>query len=132
MMTSSSQLTRAVAPVSRETVYDVVMQWAMDASRAQLAACAVGGTIDAIQIAVIVPSWWLLAMPLLCIASVGAWGLAAQKLQAPDVAHAPRRLPVGLKAAKAVTVTIGTLAAIVGFYGILLTILGQRWGPSGG
>jgi hypothetical protein len=131
-MTSSSQLTRAAAPASRETVYDVVMQWAMDASRLQLAACAVGGTIDAIQIAVIVPSWWLLAMPLLCIASVGAWGLAAQKLRTLDAAHAPRRLPVGLKAAKAVTVTIGTLAAIIGFYGILLTILGQRWGPSGG
>jgi hypothetical protein len=131
-MTSSSQLTVAAAPVSRETVYDVVMRWAMDASRMQLAACAVGGTIDAIQIAVIVPSWWLLAMPLVCIASVGAWGLAAQTLGALDAAHAPRRLPVGLKAAKAVTVTIGTLAAIVGFYGILLIILGQRWGPTGG
>jgi hypothetical protein len=132
MMTRASQLTAAAAPVSRETVYDVVMHWAMDASRMQLAVCAVGGTIDVIQIAVLVPSWWLLAMPLLCIASIGAWGLAAQKLGALDAAHAPRRLYVGLKAVKVVTVSIGTVAATVGFYGLLLIILGQRWGPSGG
>ncbi len=121
------------APVPRETAFDALVQWAMHASRVRLAAWAIGGTVDAVAIVLVLPSWWLLAMPLLCIASIGAWGLAAQEIRRLDAAQVPAPLRrLGLKVVKTATVTIGTLAAIVGFYGVLLIVLGERWGPEGG
>lgn len=121
------------AAVRRETVYDAVMDWAMHAPRARLAAWAAGGAVDAVGVTLVLPNWWLVALPLVCIASIGAWGLAAQRLERLRMAPAPARVQrFALEGVKAATVAVGTLAAIVALYAALLILLGPRWGPTGG
>jgi hypothetical protein len=122
----------AAAPAANETVYDAVASWAMHASPRRLAAWAFGGVLDAVGIALVLPGWWLLAPPLVSIASIGAWGLAAQRVQVLQAANAPRDAVVALKVAKLTAVVVGTVAAIAAFYGAFLMMLDGRWGPSGG
>ena len=63
----------------RGTVYDLIADWARRAPRRRLVTWAIGGAADALGIAVVRPGWWLAATPFLCLAAVGAWGLAAQR-----------------------------------------------------
>ena len=68
------------------------------------------------------------AIPLVSVGSVGAWGLAAQQIQTLDAARERARVRrLLLRTAKAATVTIGTVAAVAGFYGVLLLFLGPSW-----
>jgi hypothetical protein len=132
MLSTPSGLPVASA-APRETVYDAIAVWALHASRARLAAWAIGGTVDAVGIALVLPGWWLLAMLFLSIASIGAWGLAAQGMRTLEAAPVPARFTLrALREIKFAMVAIGTLAAIAAFYGALLMMLGPRWGPDGG
>jgi hypothetical protein len=116
-----------------ETVYHALARWARHASRSRLTLWAIGGALEAAGVAVVLPRFWLLSPLLLCIAAIGAWGLATQRLLALDAAQLPARLQrPALKAARLAAVTIGTLAAIGAAVGALLLLLGPRWGPSGG
>ncbi len=123
----------AAAPAPRETVYDLIASWAMRASPRRLAVWAIGGTVNAIGIALVLPGWWLVGALQVCVASIGAWGLASQRARALASAPAPSRLVrEALQAARTAAFTVGTLAALILFFGAFFTLLGQRWGPSGG
>ncbi len=123
----------AAAATPDETVYDAIARWASHAGRARLAVWAVGGAIEAVGVALVLPRLWLLAPLLLCVAAIGAWGLASQRTLTLDAAHLPaRRERLALRAARLAAVAIGTAAAIAAAYGALLSLLGPRWGPDGG
>ena len=117
-----------VAPAPRETAYDAVAVWALREPPRRLATLSILGAEATLAVAVLAPAAWLLAVPLVCIGAASAWGLAAQRIQALDAAQEPA--PVRrflLKAAQAGAVAIGTVAAIAGFYGVLLLVLGPGW-----
>jgi len=121
------------ASVHDETVYKAVARWAMHTARWRLAIWAVGGVLEAVAIALILPKFWVLSPLLICTASIGAWGLAARRIQTLDATQVPARFQRrALEIARIAAVTIGTIAAIATAYGALLLLLGPRWGPSGG
>ena len=131
MMAAPSPLPAAVAP--RETAYDLIAAWARHAPRRRLATWAIGGAVDAVALALVVPGLWLLGMPFLSIAAVGVWGLAAQRVMDLDGSPVPspwRRR--ALRFARAAAIVVGTAAAAAAFYGVMWLVFGTRWGPSGG
>jgi hypothetical protein len=129
MMAAPSPFPATTAP--RETVYDLVGAWALRATRRRLEVWAIGGAVDAIGIALVLPRLWLVAMPLVSVAAIGVWGLAARPAADPNAAPSPRRR-LALKCARAAALALGTAAAIATVFGVLLMLLGPRWGPSGG
>jgi hypothetical protein len=131
MMAAPSPLPAAAAP--HETAYDLIAGWARRAPRMRLAIWALGGAVDAVALALVVPGLWLLGTPFLSIAAVGVWGLAAQRLRDLDAAPVPapwRRRALGM--ARAAALVVGTAAAVAAFYGLMWLVFGTRWGPSGG
>lgn len=132
MMSAPSLLPGAASPPG-ETVYHAIAEWAMRAPSGRLTAWAVGGTVDAVGLALFLPGWWPLALLLLCISSIGYWGLAWHKRRAllatPSTARFPR---LALQVAMTAAITIGTVAAIAAFYGTFLMLMGTRaGGPDG-
>jgi len=121
------------ASVHDETVYAAVARWAMHTARWRLAIWAFAGVAEAVAIALVLPQFWVLSPLLICTASIGAWGLAARRIQTLDAAQLPARLQRrALEVARTAAVIIGTIAAVATAYGALLLLLGPRWGPSGG
>ncbi len=116
-----------------ENVYHALGEWSRSADGRLLVAWAVVGCLDAAAIAVLLPAWWLAAMPLVSLSSLGVWGLATRRARALAAARpSPRvRLRV-LSLIEAASVVIGTLAALMAFYGAFLLGLGRRWGVPGG
>jgi hypothetical protein len=116
-----------------ETVYHAVARWATHTARWRLAVWAIGGVLEAAAIALVLPRFWVLTPLLLCVACIGAWGLATQRVHTLDAAPAPARVQrLALRIARTAALVIGTIAAIATAYGALLLLLGPRWGPSGG
>jgi hypothetical protein len=116
-----------------ETVYRAIARWAVHAGRGRLAVWLVGGSLEAAGVAVVLPRWWVLSGLLLCVAAIGAWGLATQRLVTLETAQAAARAQrLALRGARIAAVLIGTIAAVAAAYGALLLLLGPRWGPSGG
>ena len=116
-----------------ETVYSAVARWAMRTARWRLAMWAAGGAAEAVAVALVLPRLWVLSPLLLCVAAIGTWGLAAQRVRTLDAAQLPaRNQRLALRIARIAAVTIGTIAAIAAAYGALLLLLGPRWGPDGG
>ena len=116
-----------------ESVYAAVARWAMHTARWRLAVWAIGGVLEAVAIALVLPQFWVLSPMLICTASIGAWGLAARRVQTLDAAQQPARYQRrALRIARTAAVIIGTIAAIATADGALLLLLGPRWGPSGG
>ena len=131
MMTAPSPLPTAAVP--RQTAYDLIAGWAQRAPRRQLAVWAIGGAVDAVALAVVVPGLWLLGTPFLAIAAIGAWGLAAQRLRDLDASPSPAlRRRRALRIAETAAVVVGTAAAVAAFYGLMWLVFDTRWGPSGG
>ena len=121
------------ASVHDETVYKAVARWAMHTARWRLAIWAIGGVLEAVAVALVLPKFWVLSPLLICTASIGAWGLAARRIQTLDAAQVPARFQRrALEIARIAAVVIGTIAAVATDYGALLLLLGPRWGPSGG
>lgn len=129
----TAQAPRPAAPAPQETAYDLVAAWALRASRRRLATWTIGGVVDVIGIVLVWPGWWLAAMPFACVASIGAWGLASQRLNLLDgpaqTVHGQRRL---LRLAKVSALVLGTAAAVASVFGALWVLFGTRWGPGGG
>ena len=131
MMAAPSPLPARAVP--HETAYDLIAGWARRAPRKQLAVWAIGGTVDAAALALVVPGLWLLGTPFLAIAAIGAWGLATRRLEA--LAAGPVPAPGrhrALRIVRAAAVLVGTVAAVAAFYGLMWLVFGTRWGPSGG
>ena len=121
------------ASVHDETVYNAVARWAMHTARWRLAIWAIGGVLEAVAVTLVLPKFWVLSPLLICTAYIGAWGLAARRIQTLDAAQVPARFQRrALEIARIAAVVIGTIAAVATAYGALLLLLGPRWGPSGG
>jgi hypothetical protein len=131
-MSAPSLLPGAASPPS-ETVYHAVAEWATHAPRGRLTAWAVGGTVDAVGLALFLPGWWPLALLFTCIASVGYWGLAWHRQQVLLAAPAAGRFPrIALQVAMVAAIAVGTIAALAAFYGAFLMLMGTRaGGPDG-
>ncbi len=115
------------AATVNETVYAALAQWAMRASHGRLTAWAVGGGVDAVGIALFVPSLWPLALPFGCLASIGAWGLATRRARALELAGSRGARWTLLRAARTIAVVTGTLLAVAAFYTALWLVLGPSW-----
>jgi hypothetical protein len=116
-----------------ETVYQALARWARRAARARLSFWLIGGSLAAAGVALVLPRFWVLSPLLLCVAAIGAWGLATQRVLSLDAAQLPARFQrPALKTARFAALVIGTMAAIATAIGALLLLLGPRWGPSGG
>ncbi len=116
------------APTVNETVYAAVARWALRASHGRLTAWTVGGTVDALGIVLVVPSFWPLALPFGCLASIGAWGLATRRVRALELAGlgGTARWKL-LRAVRPVAIVIGTAAAGAAFYTARWLVLGPSW-----
>ncbi len=116
------------APTVNETVYTALARWALRASYGRLTAWTVGGAVDAVGIVLVVPSFWPLALPFACLASIGAWGLASRRVRALELAGlgGTARWKL-LRAVRPVAVVIGTVAAVAAFYTALWLVLGPSW-----
>ena len=139
MLSAPSPIVPAPAPAhapasaSSENVYHALAEWTARASGRLLTAWAIAGWLDAVGVAVLLPRLWLLALPFLTVSSIGVWGLASRGSRAleaaPQQARFKRR---ALQVVRTAAVVVGTLAAIIAFYGAFLLALGRRWGGPGG
>ena len=120
--------TPAADAKSGETVYAAVARGARRASHGRLTAWTVGGGVDALGIACFVRSFWPLALPFACLASIGAWGLMTRRAEALDRAGlgGTRRARL-LHAGRIAAVATGTLFAVATFYVGLWLLLGPSW-----
>ncbi len=107
------------------TLFDLLATAARRTPRARLTDLFLVGTHGALGIAVFATPWWLLVMPLACVAAFGAWGLAARKADELETAHAcaPVRR-VALRAAETAAVLVGAAAALVVIFAVFLVLCG--------
>ena|SRR5690606_15430710 len=81
-------------------------------------------TFGALLILLLLPSWWVAATPLICIASFAGWGLAAQKTIALDRQQisAPA-LRVSLQVARTAAAVTGALSALAMVFGVFALLM---------
>jgi len=113
----------AGSAASSQDPYQAIGAWALRQRSGRLNAWMVGGIVDAVGLLLFLPVLWPLACAFVSLAAVGVWGLAAQRLATPGAVVRRRALREVMFAAMAA----GTVAAIVGFYGVFLAILGPSW-----
>ena len=108
-----------------ESIFAVVAQLARRASDGQLVLAAAIGIASAAVIGLIRPSWWFVALPLLCVGSFGIWGIAertaAERRTRLGPAFAGRRTLLGIRVTAAI---VGTLAGALA----LLTLVARAIG----
>jgi hypothetical protein len=63
-----------------ESIFSVVAGLARRATDGQLVLAAATGIASAALIGLVRPTWWFLALPLLCIGSFGVWGIAERTI----------------------------------------------------
>ena len=113
-----------VAPLAapdEPTLFALLANSARRASDRRLAACCVYGLGLAGEVVVFHPAWWLLALPAMCLASFGAWGLA-ERAAAATCSRA------GISSLRAVQVTaavLGTLAGLTFLFGAAALCIGS-------
>jgi hypothetical protein len=108
-----------------ENIFALVAQLARRATDGQLVLAAATGIASAAIVGLLRPSWWFVALPLLCVGSFGIWGIA-ERSAAERVARLGPGFP-GHRALAGVRVTaavIGTLAATLA----LLTLVARALG----
>ncbi|HEX6053280.1 MAG TPA: hypothetical protein VFZ21_28625, partial [Gemmatimonadaceae bacterium] len=59
-----------------EHIFALVARLARRASDGQLVVAATIGIAAAVSIGLLVPTWWFVALPLLCVGCFGVWGIA--------------------------------------------------------
>lgn len=95
----------------REHVFALVAALARRASDGQLVAAAATGIAAAAVVGLARPTWWFVALPLLCLGSFGIWGIAertaAERAARMGPTFGGRRALAGVRMTAAV---IGTLA----------------------
>lgn len=113
-----------VVRLPRKTLGDVMATGVGQAEWGRLYAATVSCTFGALLILLIVPTWWLAATPLICIASFAGWGLAAQKTIALDrrQARAPS-LRASLQLARAAASVTGALSALAMVFGVFALLM---------
>ena len=108
-----------------ESIFSVVAGLARRATDGQLVLAAATGIASAALIGLVRPTWWFLALPLLCIGSFGVWGIAerttAERVARLGPSFPGQRALAGVRAAAAV---IGTLAGLLA----LLTLVARALG----
>jgi hypothetical protein len=108
-----------------ENIFALIATLARRASDGQLVAAAAIGVASAVLIGLVVPSWWFLALPLLCLGSFGVWGIAertaVERTARIGPAFTGHRALMGVRVTAAV---VGTLAATLA----LLVIVAQALG----
>ena len=107
------------------SLFDLLASAARRTPRARLADFFIVGAHGALAIGVFATPWWLLAMPLACIAAFGAWGLAAREADELEAAHADAPVRrIAWRAAEAAAVLVGVTAALVVIFAIFLVLSG--------
>ena len=108
-----------------ESIFSVVAGLARRATDGQLVLAAAAGIASAVLIGLVRPTWWFLALPLLCIGSFGVWGIAerttAERVARLGPSFPGQRALAGVRAAAA---AIGTLAGLLA----LLTLVARALG----
>lgn len=108
-----------------ENIFSVVAGLARRATDGQLVLAAATGIASAALIGLVRPTWWFLALPLLCIGSFGVWGIAerttAERAARLGPSFPGQRALAGVRAAAA---AIGTLAGLLA----LLTLVARALG----
>jgi diamine N-acetyltransferase len=89
-----------------ETLYDLLAGAARRATDAQLAFACGAGLLGIGGIALLRPGWWVVALPLMCVASFGAWGIADRERGAGG------RGGAALAAVRVIAAAVGTAAAV--------------------
>jgi hypothetical protein len=109
-----------------EHIFALIAKLARRASDGQLVVAATIGIAAASLVGLLVPSWWFVALPLLCIGSFGVWGIAdrtaSERLDRIGPMFAGRR---ALAVVRITAATVGTLAASL----VLLTLAMVAIGP---
>lgn len=108
-----------------ENIFSVVAALARRATDGQLVLAAATGIASAALIGLVRPTWWFLALPLLCVGSFGVWGIAerttAERVARLGPSFPGQRALAGVRAAAA---AIGTLAGLLA----LLTLVARALG----
>jgi hypothetical protein len=106
-------------------LFAVIAQLARRATDGQLVAAAALGIASAAIIGLAAPSFWLLALPLLCIGSFGIWGIADRTSAERDARLGPayigRRTLAGVRITAAV---VGTLAGTLTILALVARTIG--------
>ncbi len=111
-------------PLERTTLRNVRATGVGQASPARLNGFIVLGTLGAAIIRLAIPTWWVLATPLVCLACFGLWGRSAQHTQMLNVRHERRpELRRALKAVRWVAILLGAAAAVAGLTGTVMILL---------
>ncbi len=113
------------ASATDRTLFDLLGTAARGTPRARLADFFIAGTHGALATGEFATPWWLLAMPLACIAAFGAWSLAAREADELEATHAAAPVRrIALRAAKAAAVLLGVAAALVVIFALFLVLSG--------
>jgi hypothetical protein len=111
--------------VEGENAFELVAKLARRTSDGHLVIAAAVGIASAALIGLVVPGWWFLALPLLCVGSFGVWGIAertaTERLARIGPAFGGRRTLAGVRLTAAV---IGTLAATLTLLVLVARALG--------
>ena len=108
-----------------ESIFTVVAGLARRATDGQLVLAAATGIASAALIGLVRPTWWFVALPLLCVGSFGVWGIAerttAERVARLGPSFPGQRALAGVRAAAA---AIGTLAGLL----VLLSLVARALG----
>jgi hypothetical protein len=108
-----------------ESVFALAAGLARRASDGQLVVAAAIGIVAAAVVGLVWPSWWFVALPLLCIGSFGVWGIAErtsmERLARQGPAFGGRRALAGVRMTAAV---VGTLAGTLTLLAIVARAVG--------
>ncbi len=74
-------------PATDRTLFELLAAAARRTPTVRLADFLVIGAHGALGVAVFATPWWLLAMPLTCLAAIDAWGLAERKAHELDASQ---------------------------------------------
>jgi hypothetical protein len=108
-----------------ENVFALVAQLARRASDGQLVVAAGVGIASAAIIGLLRPSWWLAALPLLCVGSFGIWGIAERTAAERQARLGPAFVGRGTLAAIRITAAvIGTVAGVLALLAIVARAIG--------
>ena len=100
-----------------ENVFALAAQLARRASDGQLVVAAAIGIVAAVVVGLVRPDLWFLGLPLLCVGSFGAWGIAER-----TTAERTARMGPHFGGRRALT-SVRLTAAVIGTLSGLLTIL---------
>jgi hypothetical protein len=117
-----AQLAEKRVSRSAPTIYSVLAERACEMRSGALSRLVLGAVGGALMVLAIAPTWWLITLPAISVASFGAWGLLARTTENPsrlEALHDGRWIPL-LRISKLVVASLGTTAAAVFLTGAFL------------